>query len=100
MHSGYTQKNDHGIGYGDGIFVYNHHVNISKLWLETLQRPMDMWDDFLVFIAVQRLDSESVKAWEHHLGSSKNRPRGLNLASFLLPDFFLFRYSKNPAVEN
>jgi len=37
--------------------------------LETLKRPVNTWDDIFVFITVQRLDPESVKAWEHHLKS-------------------------------
>jgi len=52
--------------------------------LETLHRPVETWDDFLVFIAVQRLDSESVKAWEHHLRSSKEPPTWKQFSEFLI----------------
>lgn len=52
--------------------------------LETLNRSVQTWDDFLVFIAVQRLDPESVKAWEHHLGSSKKLPTRSQFNDFLM----------------
>ncbi|XP_011264271.2 uncharacterized protein LOC105256226 [Camponotus floridanus] len=52
--------------------------------LETLHRPVETWDDFLVFLAVQRLDSESVKAWEHHLGPSKDPPTWKQFSEFLI----------------
>jgi len=52
--------------------------------LETLQRPVDKWDDFLVFLAVQRLDSESVKVWEQHLGSTKEPPTWTQFCEFLV----------------
>ncbi|XP_029163322.1 uncharacterized protein LOC114934776 [Nylanderia fulva] len=52
------------------------YTNIMQIYrsLETLQRPVEHWDDFLVFLTVQRLDAESVKVWEHHLGSTKEPP--------------------------
>lgn len=61
------------------------YTNITQTYrtLETLQRPVQAWDDFLVFIAVQRLDSESVKAWEHHLGLSKEPPTWNQFSEFL-----------------
>lgn len=52
--------------------------------LENLQRPVSTWDDFLVFLTVQKLDSESVKAWEQHLGSSKELPTWAQLQEFLV----------------
>lgn len=52
--------------------------------LEALQRPVTHWDDFLVFIAVQRLDSESIKAWEHHIGPSKDPPSWKQFSEFLI----------------
>lgn len=52
--------------------------------LETLNRPVHAWDDFLVFMMVQRLDAESVKAWEHHLGSSKKSPSWNQFREFLM----------------
>lgn len=62
------------------------YTNIMQIYrtLETLQRPINTWDDFLVFITVQRLDSESVKAWEHHLGSSKDPPTWTQFSEFLV----------------
>lgn len=52
--------------------------------LETLGRPVNRQDDFFVFLTVQKLDSESVKAWELHLGSSQDPPTWKQLLEFLL----------------
>lgn len=52
--------------------------------LETLNRPVSRWDDFLVFIATQRLDAESVKAWEHQLGSTRDPPTWTQFSDFLV----------------
>lgn len=62
------------------------YTNLMQIFrtLETLERPVDKWDDFLVFVAVQRLDSESVKAWEQHLGSAKNPPTWKQFCEFLV----------------
>ncbi|XP_029169628.1 uncharacterized protein LOC114939494 [Nylanderia fulva] len=63
---------------------------------------MHCWDDFLVFVAVQRLDSESVRAWEQHLGSSKEPPTWTQFTEFLftrlhsLQAFEKSRGGKNP----
>ncbi|XP_072757717.1 uncharacterized protein [Anoplolepis gracilipes] len=50
------------------------YTNLMQIYrtLETLERPIHIWDDFLVFIAVQRLDADSVKSWEQHLGKPSN----------------------------
>ncbi|KMQ84755.1 gag-pol polyprotein precursor, partial [Lasius niger] len=62
------------------------YTSIMQIYrtLETLHRPVETWDDFLVFIATQRLDSESVKTWEHHLGSSKEPPTWKQFSEFLI----------------
>jgi len=52
--------------------------------LETLKRSVNTWDDIFVFITVQRLDPESVKAWEHHLGPSKEPPTWSQFNEFLM----------------
>jgi len=61
------------------------YTSVTQIYrsLEALQRPIAYWDDFLVFIIVQRLDAESVKAWEQHLGSSKEPPTWQQLKEFL-----------------
>ena len=51
--------------------------------LETLKRPVQHWNDILVFNCVQRLDSESVKA-SGHLGSAKESPTWKQLSEFLM----------------
>lgn len=38
--------------------------------IEALQRPIQYWDDVLVFFTAQRLDSESIEAWENLAGVS------------------------------
>lgn len=63
--------------------LYTNMMQVYRT-LETLQRPVDKWDDFLVFLAVQRLDSESVKVWEHHLGSTKEPPTWTHFCEFLV----------------
>ncbi|XP_072757728.1 uncharacterized protein [Anoplolepis gracilipes] len=62
------------------------YTSIMQIYrtLETLQRPVDKWDDFLVFLAIQRLDSESVKVWEQHLGSTKEPPTWKHFCEFLV----------------
>ncbi|XP_024882548.1 uncharacterized protein LOC112461517, partial [Temnothorax curvispinosus] len=61
------------------------YTNLTQIYrtLETLQRPVETWDDVFVFTAVQRLDSESVKAWENHLGSNKQPPTWEQFKDFL-----------------
>lgn len=51
--------------------------------LESLGRPVQYYDDFLVFMAVQRLDPDSVKAWELYLGSSRTTPTWNCLKEFI-----------------
>lgn len=63
--------------------LYTNIMQIHRT-LEALKRHIHHWDDFFVFIAVQRLDSESVKVWEHHLGSSKEPPTWKQFSEFLI----------------
>lgn len=51
--------------------------------LKNLERPVDKWDDLLVFITTQKLDATSRKEWETSLGSSKNPPTFTELQEFL-----------------
>ncbi|XP_018316899.1 uncharacterized protein, partial [Mycetomoellerius zeteki] len=62
------------------------YTNVTQIYraLDTLGRPVQTWDDIFVFIVVQRLDAESVKTWEHLLGSSKEPPTWNQLLEFLL----------------
>jgi len=62
------------------------YTSIMQIYrtLETLKRPVNTWDDIFVFITVQRLDPESVKAWEHHLGPSKEPPTWTQFNEFLM----------------
>lgn len=66
--------------------LYTNIMQIHRT-LETLQRllkSVEHWNDFFVYIAVQRLDSDSVKAWEHTLGSSKEPPNWKQFSEFLI----------------
>lgn len=65
------------------------YTNLLQIYrtLETLDRPVHTWDDFLVFIATQRLDAESVKYWEQHLGLSKDPPSWSQFHEFLTTRF-------------
>ncbi|XP_071576701.1 uncharacterized protein [Temnothorax nylanderi] len=65
------------------------YTNIMQIYrtLETLKRPVQTWDDILVFITVQRLDANSVKAWENQLGSAKQPPTWKQVSTFLFDRF-------------
>ncbi|XP_018393242.1 PREDICTED: uncharacterized protein LOC108772245 [Cyphomyrmex costatus] len=62
------------------------YTTVTQIYrsLETLRRPVDTWDDFLIFTVIQRLDSESVKAWEQHIGSSRELPTWKQFLEFLI----------------
>ncbi|XP_018399383.1 PREDICTED: uncharacterized protein LOC108777081 [Cyphomyrmex costatus] len=51
---------------------------------ETLGRPVNSWDDVLIFTVTQRLDPESVKVWEQTIGSSKELPTWNQFLEFLI----------------
>ncbi|TGZ48588.1 Uncharacterized protein DBV15_12998 [Temnothorax longispinosus] len=52
--------------------------------LETLHQPVETWDVIFVHLTVLKLDSESIKAWENTLGSSKIPPSWKELIDFLI----------------
>ncbi|KYN21888.1 hypothetical protein ALC57_05730 [Trachymyrmex cornetzi] len=62
------------------------YTTVTQIYrtLETLGRPVNSWDDFLIFIMIQRMDSESVKAWEQHIGSSRELPTWKQFMEFLI----------------
>lgn len=51
--------------------------------LRALNRPVDQWDDLLVFITTQRLDYETRKGWEISISSSREMPNFEGLIEFL-----------------
>jgi len=55
--------------------------------LETLDRPIAFWDDFLIFIVSRKLDSESIKLWEQLLGASKEPPKWQQFSEFMMTRF-------------
>lgn len=61
------------------------YTNTTHIYctLETLKRPVYVWDIF-VFLAIQRLDPDYVKAWEQHLGSAKEPPTWKQFNEFLI----------------
>lgn len=79
--------------------LYTSMMQIYRT-LEALQRPVSTWDDFLVFITVQKLDSESVRAWEQHLGSSKESPTWNQFNDFLMTRCSLYKLLRSLAREN
>ncbi|XP_071582567.1 uncharacterized protein [Temnothorax nylanderi] len=56
--------------------------------LETLQRPMGGCEDFLIFLTVEKLDPDTVKAWDYKLGSSKIPPTWDEFDEFLMTRLF------------
>lgn len=65
---------------------------IKRLWnktteslraLENLKRPVQHWDDWIVFLVTQRLDSESRKLWEQAQCLNDNQPTWEDLQTFL-----------------
>ncbi|XP_071653461.1 uncharacterized protein [Temnothorax longispinosus] len=68
--------------------------------LETLQRPVDKWDDVFVYSTVLKLDSDSVKAWEDKIGSSKIPPSWKELTEFLVTRLFsLQAYERSRGIK-
>lgn len=63
--------------------------------LTSLNRPTDEWDDLLVYMTAQRLDTSTRKAWEDQLGSSSTHPKFDSLNQFLTG-----KISTLEAVEN
>ncbi|XP_076660479.1 uncharacterized protein LOC143363835 [Halictus rubicundus] len=58
-------------------------ANTAIQALRNLGRPVDTWDDLLVFLIVARLDRSSRKAWELQLGASTDYPTYAELEKFL-----------------
>jgi len=74
------------IGKESAVDLEKLYTQVMQIYrtLNNLQRPVTHWDDFLVYITVQKLDSESIKAWEQHLGASKNMPTWSQFQDFLV----------------
>lgn len=62
------------------------YTTVNQIYrsLKILDRPVESWDDILVFSAVQKLDPESIKRWEQHLGFSKEPPSWSQFLDYLL----------------
>lgn len=58
-------------------------INQALEALKTLQRPVDQWNDLLVFLIVQKLDDHSLQEWETKLGSKHEYPTYEELDEFL-----------------
>ncbi|XP_071578969.1 uncharacterized protein [Temnothorax nylanderi] len=87
LHSLFNLKSMTKESSNDLEHLYTTVLQIHRT-LETLQRPVETWDDVFVYATVQRLDSESVKAWESTLGSSKIPPSWKELIEFLVTRLF------------
>jgi len=66
--------------------LYTRVIQIYRT-LEALDRPVALWDDFLIFIVSRKLHSETVKAWEQLLGASKEPPKWHQFSEFLATRF-------------
>lgn len=71
----------------------NLYTSITQIYrsLDTVGRPVHVWDNILVFISIQLLDPESIKAWEYHMGSSKDPPTWKQLIEFLMTRLLTFK---------
>ncbi|XP_076232907.1 uncharacterized protein LOC143178258 [Calliopsis andreniformis] len=58
-------------------------VNVAVQSLRNLKRPVDSWDDILVFLVSERLDASTQKAWELQLGTKTKYPPYVELDEFL-----------------
>ncbi|XP_043485343.1 uncharacterized protein LOC122513135 [Leptopilina heterotoma] len=84
------------------VEMENLYTSVTQIHrsLETLGRSVDKQDDFFVFQTVQKLDCDSIKAWELHLGSSQDPPTWKKLVKFLLTRLLTLKAvekSRNPA---
>ncbi|TGZ47933.1 Uncharacterized protein DBV15_12272 [Temnothorax longispinosus] len=61
------------------------YSNITQLYrtLETLERPVEQCEDFIILISAQKLDAETNKLWESHLGSTRKPPTWKQFKEFL-----------------
>ena len=58
-------------------------TNTTIQALKNLKRPVNAWDDILVFLVSQKLDKASRKAWELKLSESQHLPSYSQLDKFL-----------------
>ncbi|KYM96585.1 hypothetical protein ALC62_12753 [Cyphomyrmex costatus] len=58
-------------------------ANMSIQALKNLGRPVEWWDDLLVYLVVQKLNKATRKAWELHLGDKTEYPSYTDLHNFL-----------------
>lgn len=59
------------------------HTNKILHSLKNLDRPVQHWDDIVVYLVTQKLDKATKKAWELHLGKSLEYPKYSELNDFL-----------------
>ncbi|XP_043481754.1 uncharacterized protein LOC122510878 [Leptopilina heterotoma] len=67
----------------DSLKSLRDTTNEALSALRNLKRPVEQWQDLLVFIISRKLDSQSLKEWEMQLGSSSEYPTYGNLNEFL-----------------
>lgn len=58
-------------------------ANVALKALKHLGRAVDTWDDFLVYLLVQKVDKTTQKSWELHLGDIVEPPTFDQLEKFL-----------------
>ncbi|XP_076544258.1 uncharacterized protein LOC143305274 [Osmia lignaria lignaria] len=74
-------------------------INISLEMLRNLNRPVDKWDDMIVFLATQKLDRSSRKAWEFHLSEATDFPTYEEFDAFLRKRIRALEAMPNPKRE-
>ncbi|TGZ49037.1 hypothetical protein DBV15_11819 [Temnothorax longispinosus] len=62
--------------------LYSEVMQLYRIF-EMLECPIEHWDHILIFICTQKLDLESSKLWEAHLGSSRKAPSWKQFCEFL-----------------
>lgn len=58
-------------------------IRESTQSIETLDVAIKDWDPILVFITESKLDGNTLREWEHHLGGTKEVPSYVKLLEFL-----------------
>lgn len=82
LHAFYSLPNV-STGSADELRALRDHSNIFVQSLKNLERPVEHWDDMLVYSVSQRLDLDSRRAWELKLGDAADYPTFEQLSKFL-----------------
>lgn len=64
------------------LMALRDKANIAIQALRNLGRPVDTWDDMLIYLLVQKLDKNTRKAWELQLDNTTECPSYIQLEQF------------------